>query len=478
MDEQRIATSPGPADSDRDDDDRPGLSRVDVTLDHLGRLCARLEQAEQRFKQMTDECSHVLDGLVAVDRRHATALATLNDRLGDWCNIERKLLEESARRIERFERGVEHEWTALRRLHEEPIVGLRDQADKLRLACLDAARLARQRLDAAEQSYALQTRDFERRMTEWTRHVLETAAGRDLPGAGANGGSASATEIATASVAPVEPWPLDGVAQLHQELRSGAQPAQPRPASPPAVNEDVHDYGAQVVGTPPRASENAPTVGASPQNEHATRVAPTLAPAVNHRVRSRIVWAVSAIALGILVFVMASYVSQMQRRLGDLESKASQAAVPPPSNPPAEVATPSTPDVSAPRTPDAQQSAQRAATIVNILAAPDLVRYDLAGVGPGQGAYGQVLWSRSLGMALTAVRLPARAGKVYCVWVSRENRTAHAGVLGSDGVGTLRLIVNGPLTLPRPGTIVVTLESAATVERPTGPIYMTRVPTS
>ena len=46
---------------------RPTLEQFDATLDHLTRLCGRLEQAEQRFKQMTDECGSVLQGLVAVD---------------------------------------------------------------------------------------------------------------------------------------------------------------------------------------------------------------------------------------------------------------------------------------------------------------------------------------------------------------------------------------------------------------------------
>lgn len=469
MDEPRIAASPGPAEREGADTARAELSQVDVTLEHLGRLCARVEQAEQRFKQMTDECSNVLEGLVTVDRRHATALATLNDRLSDWCSIERKLLEESARRIERFERGVEHEWTALRRLHEEPIIDLKDQADKLRLACLDAARLVRQRLDAAEQTYALQTRDFERRTAEWMQRVLEAARGRELPAASAEATAAGAA-IAAVSDAAVEPWPLDGVAQLHQELRSNAPAPPPRPAPPPAMNEDVHDYGAQVVGMPPRAPESAAADNASAKNGFTSTPAPA-----NPRARSRIAWAISAIILGVVVFVTASYISQMQRRLGDLESKASQAAVPPqPSKPPAETAPPDTTT----RRPDAEQAAQRAGTIVDILAAPDLVRYDLAGVGAGQGAYGQVLWSRSHGLALTAVRLPPPSGKVYCVWVSREDRTARAGVLGLEGVGTLRLIVAGPLTLPRPGTIVVTLEDGVSADRPTGPVYMTRVPTS
>ncbi len=483
MDEQPGAASPRPADHDSAQG-RPQLSQVDVTLEHLGHLCSRLEQAEQRFKQMTDECSTVLDGLVSVDRRHATALATLNDRLSDWCNIERKLLEESARRIERFERGVEHEWTALRRLHEEPITDLRDQADKLRLACLDAARLARQRLDAAEQAYAIQTADFERRMAEWTRRVLQTATGRELPGLTAGGGTPGQAGIAPPLSAHVEPWPLDGVAQLHQELRSGPQAA-PRPHYVASTGTDSTPPSAQAPATeagPRHAEDGAP---ASPSvTEESTQQEPpagdeeipdtrTSPPTGHSRRRARVVWALFAIVLGVVVFLIASYIDQMQHRLVELESKAREAARP---AKPADPTLPAAPGESP--VPDAQLVAQRAGIMVNILAAPDLLRYDLGGVGAARGAYGQVLWSRSHGMALTAMRLPAAAGKVYRVWVSSDGRTASAGVLGADGVGAARLIVPGPLTLPRPATIVVTLENSGAVDRPSGPVYLTRVPTS
>ncbi len=478
MDEQSNAASTRPGDRDSGDG-TAAMSQVDLTLDQLGRLCARLEQAEQRFKQMTDECSNVLDGLVAVDRRHATALATLNDRLGDWCSIERKLLEESARRIERFERGVEHEWTALRRLHEEPISDLRDQADKLRLACLDAARLARQRLDAAEQAYALQTADFERRMAEWARRVLQAANGRELPGSTAQGPA----DLAIPSPSHVEPWPLDGVAQLHQELRSGAQ-AVAAPPYPAADHEQAVPVAAAGEHEPPAAShtaDRAPDAPATPDHtprpgdEAADDLSTSASPPRSSRVRARIVWAVFAIVLGVVVFVIASYIDQMQHRLVDLESKAREAAR---HANPLEPAAPAEAKTEEVRTPDPQQVAQRAGTMVNILAAPDLRRYDLAGVGGGQGAYGQVLWSRSHGMALTAVRLPAAAGKVYRVWVSGDGRTESAGILGPDGAGASRLVVAGPLKLPRPAAIIVTLESSGAADRPNGPVYLTRVPTT
>ncbi|MGE5360169.1 MAG: hypothetical protein ACM3NQ_14225 [Bacteroidales bacterium] len=450
MDEHPSGPPGGRPAGDADPGQPPKLAQFDNTLEHLARLCARLEQAEQRFKQMTDECGTVLDGLVSVDRRHATTLATLNDRLGDWCSIERKLLEESARRIERFERGVEHEWTALRRLHEEPLSELRDQADKLRMACLDAASLARQRLDTAEQTYAMQAADLERRLAEWSRQVLHAASTRAITD-GSNGNGDAGTQLA-AQVA-IEPWPLDGVAQLHQELRTGAVAT---PSARPYQPERDVELSAASVSTDGVESEKEEPATLNPER-----------PARGWRAPAFVAGAITLVVFAAVL--VALYVNQMQRRLVDLEAKAQEAVrqaktVQPPA--PASDPTPAF----------AAEAAGRADTLVAILAAPELRRYDLAGVGDGQGAYGQVLWSRPNGMALTARRLPVVPGKVYKVWIQGDGRTAAAGVLEFQGTAAARLVVPGPLTLPRPAAITVTLESTAAVDQPSGPVYLTRVP--
>jgi hypothetical protein len=437
------------------------FAQIDTALEQVGRLCTRLEQAEQRFKQMTDECAGVLDGLVTVDRRHATTLATLNERLGDWCNIERKLLEESARRIEVFERGVEHEWTALRRLHEEPIADMKEQAERLRSSCLDAARLARQRLEAAEQGYTLQAADLERRMAEWTRRVLSAARGnRAITDGSLDTGDARA-ELASSGMASVEPWPLEGVAHLHQELRAGSPGSRPRYSQPGRRGADDEKQ---------REKSDAATAGQAAPEPDST--AGTLASFdADRAARSRLLLVGSIVAAVVVVLVLVIYTIQMQRRLMELETKTQEAT----RQLQAGKATASAP-AEAPVT-DVQQAALRAGTMVDVLSAPDLLRYQLIGVGPGKGSYGQVLWSRSRGMALTATRLPAPPkGKVYRAWVAADGPAAPAGPLDIDAAGSGTLIVSGPLTFPRPNSITVTLESEdGAMEQPAGPAYLVRV---
>jgi hypothetical protein len=396
---------------------------LDATLDQLQRLCGRLEQAESRFKQLTDECEGVLKGLVAVDRRHSSVIAGLNDRLGEWCHIESRMLEESARRIEQFERGVGHEWMVLRQLHEEPLAQLKDDADQLRMACLEAARTARFRFDAVEKAYTSYAADMERRLTEWSRELLGAVAGARGPngtGQPALPGPTTPALPAAAPAAALQPWPLEGVAQLHQEIRAEATPA------------------------PPPASLRA-------------RLAPS--PRV-------VVFSAAAIVL----VALGGYAL--------LRPAASPSPVARPGAA-AQAATASTPPAGDERLAEAQRAADRAGAMVDILAAADLRRYALAGVSPTAAAppYGQVLWSRSRGLAANASRLPQPPdGKVYRLWIVPDGPPVAAGVLTRDAAGRATLLIAGPLTLPVPVTIRVTLEDEGEVTTPRGPVCLARVP--
>jgi hypothetical protein len=115
--------------------------------------------------------------------------------------------------------------------------------------------------------------------------------------------------------------------------------------------------------------------------------------------------------------------------------------------------------------------------MVEILAAPDLLRYALAGAQASPAAYAQVLWSRTRGLAVTASRLPpAPEGKAYHVWIASATSTVSAGVLLPDATGRASLVVPGPLTLPRLGAIRVTLEATSGTTAPSGDLCLTGGP--
>ncbi|RPJ77148.1 MAG: hypothetical protein EHM24_00675 [Acidobacteria bacterium] len=422
------------------------LEQLDATLEHLERLCGRLEHAERHFKQITEDCQGVMQGLVALDRRHASTVAGLNERLGDWCNLEGKLLEESARRIEQFERGVSHEWMVLRQLNEEPIAEMREQADTLRRTCLEAAREARLRLEAAEQAYASQAAALERRMVEWQRRWIDAAT--SSPSLAASNGA-------------VEPWPLEGVAQLHQELRTA-------PGGPGTVPETRALVPARFA---PAAAGQAPSAAEEPPASTEQTPPAAAEEAAGRRGRWPRPAALAATAIAVTLVGVVTVT---------LWYRGSSAPLPAESiTPPAAVPVADASRERDERLAEAQKLVERAGSMVEILAAPDLLRYGLSGTGPAASSYAQVLWSRSRGVAVTASRLPVPPpGQAYTMWVISDGQAAAVGVLVPDASGRASLVVPGPLTLPRLVALRITLEEGAGSGRPTGPTCLAGGPTS
>ena len=446
-------------------DTTPLPGELEATLAHLGRLCGRLEQAETRFKQLTDECEGVLKGLVAVDRRHSSVIAGLNDRLGDWCHLESKLLEASARRIEQFERGVGHEWMVLRQMHEEPLAQLKDEADQLRMACLDAARMARFRFDSVEKAYTAYAAELDHRLTEWSRELLGAVKSARSNGDGPPSLSDGSQALALAPSTSVQPWPLEGVAQLHHELRAGGAGL---PASTPAL---------------PRQDANASPAEAAPSSGFLT-------PASTRRARWRLALRGAAIGIAaIVVIAIAAYaiVSNSGKRAsatggsgaipGSVQPR--DATGPAPAAKDSAAGQPGV-DAGRDRLAEAERAAERAGVMVDILAAADLRRYALSGPSPTapNQPYGQLLWSRSRGLAASVSRLPAAPdGKVYRLWIASDGPPIAAGMLSPDAAGRATLLFAGPLKLPLPLTIRVTLEDRSEVTAPRGPVLLVRVPT-
>jgi anti-sigma-K factor RskA len=128
-------------------------------------------------------------------------------------------------------------------------------------------------------------------------------------------------------------------------------------------------------------------------------------------------------------------------------------------------------------TADARRAVDDAQTSLAVLAAPDLVRIDLAGQGPGSAARGRALWSRNRGMVFTAANLPPPpAGRVYQVWVVTAQAPVSAGLLSPDASGGATVYFQTPSDIPAPVAIAVTLEPAGGVPAPTGARYLVGAP--
>lgn len=128
------------------------------------------------------------------------------------------------------------------------------------------------------------------------------------------------------------------------------------------------------------------------------------------------------------------------------------------------------------RAEEAQRRAVEAQAAIDILAAPDLVRIDLAGQAGARQTSARALWSRQRGMVFSATNLPPLAeGRVYQVWVIASNTPPiSAGLLAADGSG----IFMTPPDIAPPTAVAVTSEPAGGMPAPTTTPFLVGTPTA
>ena len=126
---------------------------------------------------------------------------------------------------------------------------------------------------------------------------------------------------------------------------------------------------------------------------------------------------------------------------------------------------------------DARRTAGEAQAAMSVMAAPDMVRIELAGQSAAAAARARALWSRNRGMVFTATNLPqAPAGRVYQVWVVTAGGPVSAGLLTPDAGGRAEAFFNTPPDIADPTAVAVTLEPAGGVPAPTGDRYLLGTP--
>ena len=125
----------------------------------------------------------------------------------------------------------------------------------------------------------------------------------------------------------------------------------------------------------------------------------------------------------------------------------------------------------------ARRTASDTQAAMGVLAAPDLVRIELAGQPAAANARARAMWSRNRGMVFAATNLPeAPAGRVYQVWVVTAGGPVSAGLLTPDTGGRAEAYFNTPPDIAPPTAVAVTLEPAGGVPAPTGEPYLLGTP--
>jgi hypothetical protein len=162
----------------------------------------------------------------------------------------------------------------------------------------------------------------------------------------------------------------------------------------------------------------------------------------------------------LLALVLGGYAAQLRGRVSTLESRLHDATL--------------RAEAGERQMADLRHTAFEAQSTVAVLAAPDLVRIDLAGQPAAPSASARALWSRSRGLVFTASNLPAPPpGRAYQLWVlTAQPAPISAGMLKLDANGRVAAMIDTPVDMPKPVAMAVTLEPAAGVPAPTGDKYL------
>ncbi|NOT25752.1 MAG: hypothetical protein HOP16_06570 [Acidobacteria bacterium] len=188
----------------------------------------------------------------------------------------------------------------------------------------------------------------------------------------------------------------------------------------------------------------------------------TSAPATSRTTESARNWlplaATIALAVGTVV-----YAARLQTRVADLETRLEQA-----------VAQTAQADQAV---ADARRVSSELQSAMGVLAAPDLVRIDLAGQPTAPTASARALWSRARGMVFTASNLPPLPeGRVYQVWVVTGQAPVSAGLLMPDPAGGGSTFFSTSPDIAPPTAVAVTIEPAGGLPAPTGQFYLLGTP--
>lgn len=444
------------------------IDRLNLTLQQWRDAQDHVQPMERRLSHLTDQCADILKQWATTGERYAHAVGELESRLTGWNEIETRLQRDASWRFQALERTIENEWASLRRLHEEPARQLREQAESLTEICVTTAGSAQTGLERAEARLAALETELHRRMGELSRDV-QTAIGelRHRTGGPALRGAAA-------------PWPLEDVTRLHQELRESGAIRTTFESGGDAVVADhplsiAPRLASSVIdATAPAAHEPA---AIDPDPTESTSDADRAAAAASRR-QFDVKWyaAVAVLAVGFLTAAAIALIFYRQAdtaaaRAAEARQDAERAAAA------------ATQRIETARQDAAQQIAQARDTVskaqvtTDVLAAPDLVRFNLtSGDTKGARSSAQLLWSRSRGMVFSASRLPTPPpGGTYQIWLLTAGAPVSAGTVVPDASGRVTAATDTPPAVPQPIVGVrVTLEQTPGGAAPSGSVVLAR----
>jgi hypothetical protein len=344
----------------------------------------------------------------------------LEQRLTDWSAVEARAQKDASTRMRELQATIEHEWNELRQGQVDPGQYLRELGTSL-----------------------------DRKLTDLTEEMHAVVSELRANGV-----------VRPQSLQPAAPsWPLEDVVRLHNQLRDTPD------------GEGHHDRA--LATRPPIVLPEAPA-GLAERLETLERV-------MNDPESPRSVsttWRVAVVLLAIGVGVAGVLVNRLQGQVTAATERVSQAEQQ------AQVATrAATAQIAAAREEashqiaQAREAADKAQTITDVLAAPDLVKYNLVG-GDGNSSFSaQALWSRSRGLVFSESRLPpVPKDSTYQIWLLSSGGPASVGTFTPDASGRFSMATTTLPQMQAPVSgVLVTLERAGGNGSPTGRVVLTRL---
>jgi hypothetical protein len=438
------------------------LSQLQSEMERVGQ---RMEPSVplERLAGMEDQYVEYLKRWTHTVERHTHAVTQLEDYIAKWKDVGSRLQEDSSQRLNELEGLIEREWNALRSIHEAPARELRDEAAKLAAISIAAAGAAQHGFDRAERRIASLEGEFHLALNELTRElrlaVAEIRALHDRP----------------AKHLPGEtPWPLDDVTRLHRELRdSAAGTVEGRSPFRPPDLAAVWSSRHLPLRTLPTAAVGDEHPNVSQLSDQAPGTPTNVAGAQKSADGS---WRLAVGICMTVVLVAAALGWRMQRqvqigaeRLQKVELDSAQRV---------ELAEQNTVAVREEAARDiaaAREMATRAQRIGNVLAAPDLVRFNLFAAN-APSASGQVLWSRSNGLVFSGAGIAqALPNRRHQLWLLTRATPVAAGTLTVAPDGTVTTVLPPPSVTRAVIGVMVTVEEGLQSDSPSSDIALTSV---
>jgi anti-sigma-K factor RskA len=415
-----------------------------------------LEQRLSELQSQLDRISEVLNTWTTLGERQAHVINELEARVTSWNALDTRFEQDAERRLHELARIIEHEWRALRQIHQEPVNELRDQAVSLTEVSLATASAAQTSFDRAEARLSALETTIHNHMTELARDVHTAIASM----------SARADMQPSGQMPPVTPapaWPLDGVMRLHSQLREddaapGNVPAVrtlPAPSDIPLLSERLDSLERSL------EDERAAIKDAAARTDRASRT-----------------WQVAVVLLALGFVAAGGFAWWLQRQANAAAARAAAAErqsqlATDAANQRIEIARTD----AARQISQARDSAVRAQVVSDVLAAPDLVRVLLTGGDETTGKFaGQLLWSRSRGLVFSSSRLPPPSGGMYQLWLTTATQPVSVRVFTPDAAGSVTIATDNPPRPPSVNGALVTLEPEGGSPSPTGPTFLARAP--